>query len=242
MHSGSYADCIEFRGLLVEPSVAAVQRLMTEQGLTPEVQVEEWLRLARQRPEPQWMADCYEQSERMMALLQREAALRQSILARVNLPQSEAASPKPLPPLAERHFEWLGDRYGVPVDVLRAGIVALSRVGFISTDSEQQEAMRLALGFYVNREESSVQQPWVRWLPDADALNYLVQRLWKLELIHCPGGERNKWFTLRGAFLRADGGRFEPSIKNNRCTNPLKQREVDRALVSPLQHFVEAAR
>ena len=106
--------------------------------------------------------------------------------------------------------------------------------GIIANDTSQQDALRRGLGLMLNDHERSSPQPWVRWLASSDMLNYLIENLWRQGLIYCVEGQRAKWQTLCGVFLRADGTPYQPSIKSNRCKNPLKIREIDTAFLNGL--------
>ena len=215
-----------------------MQSVMTELGLGPAAQAMEWLRVGRSLPEPQWMETCLAAARRMKAIVEGE----REVLAGVGGSEwfAEGAGPavEPVGEWAERQFEWLGERRGVTVEVLRDGIAALARQGYISPDAGQQAALRRGLGVTVNAAERTSRAPWVTWLGEGDALNYLVDSLWRMELIHCNGGQRYKWQTLCGVFLRSDGSRFSASIKSNRCTNAAKRRSIDAALLDGLR-FVE---
>ena len=233
---------LECCGVEVRADVAEVQRVMTLRGLDAAAQAREWLRLGRRHPEPEWMERCVAQARRMAELVRGE----QEVLAVVggigDLAAAAGGRRMPAGPLAERQFEWLGDRRGVPVEVVRDGIARLAAQGFVSRDAEQQAALRRGLGLTVNAAERSSRATWVRWMGEGDALNYLVDSLWRLDLIYCTGGQRYKWQTLCGVFLRSDGSCFEPSIKSNRCTNNAKRRAVDEAMLGALRFISPASR
>lgn len=232
---------VECCGRPVAATVEAVQSLLTAQGLDAAEQAREWLRVARRRPDPAWMELCMAQAERMTALVQRERAVLDAVGGSEGFAEGGGGRRQPAGPLAERRFEWLGDCRGIPLEVLRDGVGELARRGFIAPDADQQAALRRGLGVAVNAAERTSRAPWVRWLGEADALNYLVDSLWRMELLHCAGGRRYKWQTLCGVFLRADGSCFEPSIKGNRCLNAAKRRQIDDAILEPLR-FVCAPR
>ena len=222
-------------GVETQADVAEVQRLMTEHGLTAAEQAREWLHVERQWPEPSWMEQCIGAAERMKALVEREQAVEAVVGAGVDSAIAADGRRRPQSALAERQFEWLGERQGVPVEVVRDGIERLAACGFLSREAEQQAALRRGLGWALNASERSSRAPWVRWTGEGDALNYLVDSLWQMELIYCSGGRRYKWQTLCGVFLRGDGSRFEPSIKSNRCENEKKRRAVDEAMLDGLR-------
>ena len=222
-------------GQRVQATVEAVQALLTARGLTAAEQAREWLAVGRSLAEPQWMQLCTAQAEAMADLVEREHAVLKKLeacgKAALGEPRVVTAADAP----TERQFTWLGESRGTMLGVLRDGIAHLAESGFIARDADQQAALRRALGVSVNAAEAAARGPWVRWTAEADALNYLVESLWQMELIGCQGGRRYKWQTLCGAFLHADGRRFEPSIKNNRCTNPAKREVMDTALLDGLR-------
>lgn len=233
--SSTYELPLECCGVRVRADVEEAQRVMTLRGLDAAEQAREWLRLGRDYPEPDWMELCVAQARRMAELVRGEQEVLAVVGTGGNLALSGAGRRMPAGPLAERQFEWLGDRRGVPVEVVRDGIAQLAARGFVSRDAEQQAALRRGLGLTVNAAERSSRAPWVRWMGEGDALNYLVDSLWRLDLIYCTGGQRYKWQTLCGVFLRSDGSRFEPSIKSNRCTNHAKRRAMDEAMLGALR-------
>ena len=225
-------DCL---GRQVEASVPEVQRLMTAHGLPPGEQAALWLRLARQYPDPDWMEQCLVAARRMAALVEGEREVLERLGSGDGFALSADGLRRPVSPYAERHFEWLGESRGVLVDSVRGGIAAWAARGFISQDAEQQAALRCGLGLTLNAAERQQRAPWVRWLGDADMLNYMIESLWEQQLIYCSGGRRLKWQTLCGVFLHADGSRYEPSIKSNRCSNTEKRRIMDTAFLSGLK-------
>lgn len=225
-------NVVECCGELLPADADLLQRVMTRRRLPLEEQMLLWRSLYRQWPDPAWARVCLERARDISALL----ALDRSLFPPTDHSASTAdASEKPLSPTVERHFVWLGDRYAISAEVLRNGISQLASAGLISTDRDQQTALRRCLGLALNEQERSSDPPWVLWIGPADMLNYLIDSLWELRLIHCPGGNRLKWQTLCGAFLRADRSRFPASIKSNRCTNPEKLKTLDRALLSSLR-------
>lgn len=209
-----------------------LQRVMTEQGVPLERQLGMWIDFLHQLPDPRWAALCLDRAEALHELLDRQRRLLAT--TGVNSASNPTALPMPLSPLAPRHFVWLGEGRGVLADQLRGGIAALARRGIIANDTSQQDALRRGLGLMLNDHERSSPQPWVRWLASSDMLNYLIENLWRQGLIYCVEGQRAKWQTLCGVFLRADGSPFQPSIKSNRCKNPLKTREIDTAFLNGL--------
>ena len=224
---------VECCGKQYSADADVLQRVMTEQRVPLERQMGLWLDFLRQLPDPHWAARCLERAEALQELLDRQRRL--AAVAGVNSTSSAVPSSVPLPAQAPRHFVWLGEGRGVHADQLRGGIAALARRGIIANDTSQQDALRRGLGLMLNDHERSSPQPWVRWLASSDMLNYLVENLWRQGLIYCVEGQRAKWQTLCGVFLRADGTLFQPSIKSNRCKNPQKIREIDRAFLDGLQ-------
>ena len=229
-----YGKSCECCGRQVEATREAVQAVMTSLRLSPSAQAVEWLRVGRSLPEPDWLEVCQAAARRMQAIVEGEREVLESVGGGEWF--AEGAEPREMPSgrLAERQFEWLGERRGVAVESLRGGIANLARQGFISPEAEQQAALRRGLGVTLNAAERTSRAPWVVWLGEGDALNYMVDSLWRMELIHCNGGQRYKWQTLCGVFLRSDGSRFTPSIKSNRCTNEKKRRIIDAALLNGL--------
>lgn len=223
---------VECCGKRYPADAALLQRVMTEQGLALERQQGLWLDFLRQLPDPRWAALCLERAEALQELLDRQRRLAAAM--GVNSASNSPAPAIPTSPFAERHFVWLGEGRGVLADQLRGGIAALARRGIIANDAAQQNALRRGLGLMLNDHERSSPQPWVRWLASSDMLNYLVESLWRQGLIYCVEGQRAKWQTLCGVFLRADGTPFQPSIKSNRCKNPHKTREIDAAILNGL--------
>ena len=230
-----YAKICECCGRKVEATPEAVQAVMTELRLSPAAQAVEWLRVGRSLPEPEWLELCNRAAHRMKDIVLGEQEVIDAVGGSEWFAEGGGQRAMPADTLADRQFEWLGERRGVTVEVLRDGIAALARQGFISPDAEQQAALRRGLGVAVNTAERTSRAPWVRWLGEGDALNYLVDSLWRMELIHCSGGQRYKWQTLCGVFLRSDGSRFSPSIKSNRCTNAAKRRSIDKAMLDGLR-------
>lgn len=218
-------------GEVVPVDEAEVQRVMTLHGLSPAEQAREWLRLMHRHAEPEWMEVCARSAERMAALVRAEREVQAVVGGCVDYASGGQRRQMPSDGLAQRHFEWLGAEKNVHVDQVRTAIGALVRMGYISSDAEQQAALRRGLGIAVNEMERQSRAPWVRWMGDADALNYLVDTLWKRQLIYCSGGQRQKWRTLCGVFLRDDGSLFDPTIKSNRCTNPGKRTLIDRTVM-----------
>ena len=226
---------VECCGERLPADAALLQRVMTSPNIGLKEQLPLWRSFYRQWPDPAWARVCIERAKEIKSLLAEERSL---FSGSDDSAASLLAPERPLPAAAERHFVWLGDRYAIGVDTLRGGIQQLAEAGLIASDREQQTAFRRCLGLALNEQERSSNPPWVLWLGPSDMLNHLVDSLWQLGLIHCAGGNRQKWQTLCGAFLRADGTRFPASIKSNRCTNPEKFRTLDRALLDSLRYFV----
>lgn len=236
MPTVAYGDTVECCGRPVAATVEAVQSVMTAAGLDAAGQAREWLRLAHRRPVPSWMEECTSQAERMRDLVQRERAVLAAVGGGVDLELAGSVRQRPAEPCATSHFEWLGERYGVPLEVLRDAIAALARLGFIAPDADQQAALRRALGVAVNSAERTSRAPWVRWMGGADALHYMVGSLWDMGLLFCAGGQRDKWKTFCGAFVDADGRCFnKENIRSYRCRNAAKRRVIDEAILNPLR-------
>ena len=220
----------------------AVEAVMVQHGLSPEQQALEWLRVGRSRPEGQWLEACLERAEALGDYLRREGEL----LARLGATaQSLHTLGRTLPPVetpAERHFEWLGDMHGIVGSVLADGIRELAAIDCISADSEQQAALRRGLGLLLNPSERSSRAPWVVWNADLDMLHYLIDSLWRMQLIHCAGGEREKWRTLSGFVVHRVKGRLSDHMRNNRCQNERKRATIDRAILHGLRSVMPAKR
>ena len=223
---------VECCGELMPADADVLQRFMTRKRIPLEEQMALWRSFYRQWPDPEWTRICLRRVRDIKSLLELDRKL---------FPDSvDSAIPamvrqKPLSSTVERHFVWLGDRYAIGVEPLRDGISRLASAGLIASDRDQQTALRRCLGLALNEQERSSDPPWVLWLGPADMLNHLIDTLWQLDLIHCAGGNRLKWQTLCGAFLRADGSRFTPSIKSNRCTNAEKLKTLDRAILDAMR-------
>lgn len=231
----TYDGVLTCCGEVVAADAAAVQRVMTSHLLTASQQGREWVRLSHLYPEPQWIEECLRAARRMAAAVEEERAVMEVLGGGVDFAEPAGRRRRPADVLALRHFEWLGERRKVPVEVVRDGIVALARGGFISDDAEQQAALRRGLGIAVNNAERNSRAPWVRWMGSDDTLHYLVASLWDMDLIYCSGGLRDKWKTLCGVFLRADATLYETSIKSCRCRNDAKRRAIDEAILDGLR-------
>lgn len=223
---------VECRGELLPADADLLQQVMTRQHLSLEEQMALWRSFYRQWPDPEWARTCLSRAREIKSLLDLE---RNLFPDSVDSASPAVASQKPSSPTVERHFVWLGDRYAIGVEPLRDGIARLAAAGLLASDRDQQAALRRCLGLALNEQERSSDPPWVLWLGPADMLNHLVDSLWQLGLIHCAGGNRLKWQTLCGAFLRADGTRFPASIKSNRCTNAEKIKTLDRAILGSMR-------
>ncbi len=223
---------MECCGEFLPADADVLQRFMTRRHLPLEEQMALWRGFYRQWPDPEWARICLSRARDIKALL----ALEQNLFpGSVDSASTVVEAEKPLSATVERHFVWLGDRYAIGVEPLRDGISRLAAAGLIASDRDQQTALRRCLGLALNEQERSSDPPWVLWLGPSDMLNHLVDTLWQLGLIHCAGGNRLKWQTLCGAFLRADGSRFPASIKSNRCTNREKIKTLDRAILDSLR-------
>ena len=167
--------------------------------------------------------------------LQEERAILGLLGGGVGNVSADTGVRRPADGLAERHFEWIGGRKRVALDVVRDGITALARSGFIGDDAVQQAALRRGLGIALNPAERSSRAPWVYWMGGADGLHYLISSLWDMELIYCSGGVRDKWETLCGVFLRPDGSRYERKIRGCRCRSETKRSTIDEAMLNGLR-------
>ena len=239
-HNVSDGTTVMCCGVAVAADEAEVQRVMIERTLSAEAQAREWLRLSYLSGVPSWIECCIKNARKMTELACAQREIRQTLDGNVDLALSAGTRLTPSDGLAERHFEWLGEGRHVPVGVVRDGIMRLADQGYISHDADQQAALRRGLGINVNHDERTSRAPWVRWLADADALNYLVDSLWQMELIYCSGGRRYKWQTLCGMFLRCDGTRYDTSIKSNRCTATAKRHSIDEAILDGLRFVARA--
>lgn len=235
---GSYEVELTCCGVAVRADAEAVQRVMTQHSLPAGEQAREWLRLSHAYADPGWMELCRQRARRMAEAVQEEREIMAMLGGSVDFASAEGGRKRPSGELAERHFEWLGARKRVPLEVVRDGITALARCGFIGDDADQQAALRRGLGIAVNGVERSSRAPWVRWMGTDDALNYLVDSLWKMELIYCSGGPRDKWKTLCGVFLRADDTCYETNIKGCRCRNETKRSTIDEAMLNGLRFVI----
>lgn len=220
---------VECCGERLRAEVSAVQEVLTRRGLPPAAQAREWRRVQLQYADPQWMALCLEQAERMAALDLRGAKVDESVgVAPASVPSPEGRR-WPASLYAERHFVWMGERLGVTRAMLNDFIGAMAAGGLVGSDAMQQAALRRGLGMTLSSDDPSQPAPWVTWLGDGDELNYLVNRLWRDGLIDCAGGTPQKWKTLCGVFLRRDGTLFEQqNIKCNRCASEKKIKNLNR--------------
>lgn len=235
--SGNKVATVELFGRRIPADALAVRRLFSEQGTPPERQMELWRTLWRQWPDTVWGEVCISEAERLKSLLQREAALFDTDIPEA--PEHPETS-KPMEFSADAHFVWLGGRHGILVDRLRDGIAALAAMGLIAAD--RQDDLRRALGLAVNDAERRSLTPQVPWLGPVDMLWYLVDTLWELGLITCAGGRQRKWRTATAVFLRPDGTPFDLTLKNSRCTNPVKRDLMERAFLGSLRHLVAHGR
>lgn len=218
---------VEFLGQKVRADVGVVRRMMADGGVPPEEQVQLWVALWQQWPDSEWGEECLAEAERTQRLVERAATIART--AHVVPPAARTTGT-----VAERHFVWLGDRRGLKVEHLRDCIAGLARIGMIRSDSVQQEALRRGLGLTVNDLERGADAPWVDWLGPADMLAHMVDGLWKMELVTCAGGQRQKWRTATGLFRRPDGTRYDHTLRNSRCTDPHKLALLDETLFKPL--------
>lgn len=236
---GPYEVTVVCCGKKMPANPELIQAEMVSNHQNAYQQALEWRRLAGQYTDPEWMRLCVGNAEAMVELWHRVCALDEALGQGDNFATAHNGRRKPVSSLAECHFEWLGDRggreSGVQASVVRGGIAELAERGFLSRDQEQQDAMRRGLGLALNASERSSRAPWVRWMGDGAVLNYLVDSLWEMHLIHCSGGQHMKWQTLCGIFLRRDGTCFETSIKSNRCCNEYKRQQIDTAFLNSLR-------
>lgn len=223
---------VEFFGEMLPADAALLQERMTRRHLSFEEQMALWRSFYQQLRDPQWARECLKRVSDIQSIL----ALEQSLFpSSVDSASSATAHARPSQSTVERHFVWLGDRFAIGAEPLRDGIARLASAGLIGSELTQQQALRRCLGLALNEQERTSDPPWVIWLGPSDMLNHLIDTLWQLGLIHCAGGNRQKWQTLCGAFLRADGTRFSPSIKSNRCSNPEKLKTLDRAILDAMR-------
>ncbi len=224
---------MECLGELLPADVSVLQCFMIQCRVPLLEQMNLWRDFYQQLPDPAWAALCLEKAREIRHLLDEEAALFPPAVATALPPDPDE---KPVGPTAERHFVWTGARHDIGVDPVRNGIARLAEHGLVSAEPDQQAAFRRCLGLAVNDQERSSDPPWTLWLGPSDMLRHLVEQLWRMELIYCPNGRRDKWHTLRGAFLHADRSRFPRSIKTDYCTNPEKLRLLDTHILTPLRN------
>lgn len=232
----STKNVVECCGELLPADAVVLQRVMTQHRLPLKEQKSLWRSFYLQWPDPEWARICLEQAREIDSLLALDNTLFPDTAHSVITEQPSAT---PLSDTAERHYVWLGDRYSIGVEPLRDGISRLAMAGLIASDRDQQQAFRRCLGLTVNEQERNTNQPWVRWIGPHDMLSYLIDNLWKLGLIYCSGGKREKWKTLCGAVLRSDGIPFvEKKIRNNHCSNPEKIKVLDRAILDAMRFYI----
>lgn len=226
-------------GETVARDAEAVQRVMTCHSLSAEAQGREWIRLSHELTDPEWGDECRRRARRMAEAVREEREILAMLGAAVGDVSADGTLPRPADGLAERHFEWIGGRKRVPVEVVRDGITALARGGFIGDDAEQQAALRRGLGIALNPAERTSRAPWVYWMGGAGGLHYLISSLWDMELIYCSGGVRDKWETLCGVFLLPDGSRFGRKIRGCCCRSERKRRAIDAAMLDGIRFLIK---
>lgn len=222
-------------GETVASDAEAVQRVMTRHSLSAEAQGREWIRLSHELTDPEWGDECRRRARRMAEAVREEREILSMLGGTVGDVSAAEGVRRPADGLAERHFEWIGGRQRVPVEVVRDGITALARSGFIGDDADQQAALRRGLGIALNPAERTSRAPWVYWMGGDGGLHYLISSLWDMGLIYCSGGVRDKWETLCGVFLHPDGSRFERKIRGSRCRSETKRSAIDEAMLNGLR-------
>ena len=221
-------------GEMFPAEVAVLSQAMTQRRVPLERQRQLWLDFYRQYPDATWAEKCLDEAERISRILERERRIAAKIPTSGNSATSPDTPPTAPSPFAQRHFMWTGDRLGVRAEHLRDGIRRLATGGLIDSSMEQQDALRRGFGLMLNDTERSTPQPWVKWLGDSSQLNYMVDTLWHMQLIHCAGGERQKWRTLCALFLDADGHPYPAAIKSNRCRSKEKREMIRRFILDEL--------
>lgn len=238
--------------LIVEPDVDLVRHVMVERHVNPAQQVDLWIDLYMQHPDPDWGEKCLAEAERVKALLARIGTLRGS-----RVPAPEALTPAPAPQDADfalrnspagiqnpesgflnstSQFVWLGDRLGYTREMLRDAISRLASVfGLIATDDSQQAALRRALGVAVNATERSTAAPRVVWLGGADHLAILVDGLFRLGAIACPDGSHDRWRTAAAIFSHPDGSPYRTTLRNSLTSRPDRVDPIDRAILASVR-------
>lgn len=231
---------VELFGRRLPADAAVVRRCLAEEGTPPERQVELWMELWHQWPDPIWGEVCLAEAERVASLLKRETALRSLALnASTVIGDEDTHCDRMSVTDTPIHFVWLGDRRGVLVDHLRDGIAALAAAGLVAPD--RQDDLRRAFGLTVNEVERRTPVAPVPWLGPVDMLWLLVDTLWELNIITCAGGRQQKWRTATSVFRRADGTSFGLTLKNSRCTNAAKRDLMERAILGGLRRLVAAS-
>lgn len=225
----------------VKADAAEVQRVMTRHGLTYRAQGREWIRLSHAFCEPSWMELCRRQARRMVEAMADERELVAALGGGVDFASTAEGAPRPVEALAERHFTWVAKQPKVVVEMVSGGIMNLARGGFISDDMEQQAALRRGLGIALNAAERTSRAPWLYWLGGDSGLHYLIKTLWDMHLIYCSGGERDKWKTVCGFVLHADGSPFEPKLRACSRAGEQTRRAIDDAMLKGLR-FVETCK
>lgn len=222
---------IRYCGALYPPDRALLEGLLARDRVPLEAQPALWMDFARDYPVSSWIQTCHSQARMLLAL----AAEAREISAMIDSASSVPAPLQPVGATAERHFMWHGDRFGITADILRDGIQNLALKGLIHNSEAQRRALRLGFGLTLNADERAAEPQWVVWLGHDDMLHHLISTMWDLDVIGCAGGQREKWPTLRGLFLRPDGSRYGKGIKSNACTNPQKLRILDTAILDSLR-------
>ncbi len=222
---------IRYRGTLYPPDRALLEHLIGLDRVPLEAQPALWQGFARDYPVAGWVRECQAQIRLLFELC--DEARR--ISTRIDSASSVPAPVQPLGTPAERHFLWHGDRMGITVDILRDGIQNLALKGIIHNSEVQRRALRIGLGLTLNADERTLAPQWVVWLGHDDMLRHMIDTMWNLDVISCAGGQREKWNTLCGLFVRSDGSRYKRKIKTNICTNPDKLRLLDTAILDSLR-------
>ena len=123
-------------GQRVPATAEAVQALLTARGLTASEQALEWLAAGRSWPDPDWMRTCLDHAHQMAQMVDEERQVMALLGDSAQLPHTTQTASRRPTELAERRFEWLGERRGVTTGVLRDGIARLAGMGYISPDIE----------------------------------------------------------------------------------------------------------
>lgn len=220
----------------VKADAAEVQRVLTRHKLSYREQGLEWIRLSHEHCDPAWMELCRQKARQMVDAREEERELLAALDVGVDFASTPEGVQRPVDTLAERHFTWVAKQPKVVVEMVSGGIMNLARGGFISDDMEQQAALRRGLGIALNAAERTSRAPWLYWLGGDSGLHYLIKSLWDMHLIYCSGGERDKWKTVCGFVLHADGSRYEPKLRACSRAGEQTRRAIDDAMLKGLRY------